>query len=64
MGKSVIAADGLESLRSKRGYIPCIISFSAQTQAYDTQLVIESKLEKKRKTKYVVTTLCMCGLYL
>ena len=31
--------------------MPFTISFSAQTQAIDTQLLIEGKLEKKRKTR-------------
>lgn len=52
VGKSVIAGDSLESLRNRKGYLPQMISFSAQTQAQDTQMLMESKLEKKRKTKY------------
>jgi dynein heavy chain, axonemal len=50
VGKSVITVDALERLRSK-SYIPFTINFSAQTSAIDTQLLIESKLEKKRKTR-------------
>lgn len=50
VGKSVVTIAALEKLR-KSGIIPYTINFSAQTQAKDTQLLIESKLEKKRKTK-------------
>ena len=52
VGKSVIITDYLARTSEERGQIPIIINFSAQTPAYDTQLLIESKLEKKRKTKF------------
>ncbi|KAK9823491.1 hypothetical protein WJX72_003121 [[Myrmecia] bisecta] len=51
VGKSVITIDALEGLRARKGVLPYTINFSAQTQALDTQLFIESKLEKKRRTK-------------
>jgi dynein heavy chain, axonemal len=51
VGKSVIAASALDHLYSTKNYIPHIMNFSAQTTAKETQLLIESKLEKKRKTR-------------
>lgn len=50
VGKSAIAQNALERLREKN-FVPFTINFSAQTQAIDTQLLIEGKLEKKRKTR-------------
>ena len=52
VGKTVIARSALESLSSKKNYIPYTVNFSAQTGAKDTQLLIESKLVKKRKTRF------------
>jgi dynein heavy chain len=52
VGKSVIITDYLARSSEDRGLIPIILNFSAQTPAYDTQMLIESKLEKKRKTKF------------
>ncbi|KAJ9531756.1 hypothetical protein QJQ45_021904, partial [Haematococcus lacustris] len=52
VGKSVIVVDALEGLRARKGVVPFTINFSAQTQSVDTQYLIESKLEKKRKTKF------------
>jgi dynein heavy chain len=51
VGKSVIMVDALEGMRATKGVLPFTINFSAQTQSLDTQLIIESKLEKKRKTR-------------
>jgi len=52
VGKSVIITDYLARSSEDRGLIPIVLNFSAQTPAYDTQVLIESKLEKKRKTKF------------
>ena len=51
VGKSAIAVSALEGMRANKDIVPFTISFSAQTQAIDTQLLIEGKLEKKRKTR-------------
>eukprot|EP00873_Tetraselmis_striata_P045243 jgi/Tetstr1/465507/TSEL_010176.t1 len=51
VGKSAIAVSALEGLRERKDIVPHTISFSAQTAAADTQLLIEQKLEKKRKTR-------------
>ena len=51
VGKSVVATDALRRLEEPKGLVPIFINFSAQTAALDTQLLIESKLEKKRKTR-------------
>eukprot|EP00976_Prorocentrum_cordatum_P101938 1192850-Prorocentrum_minimum.AAC.3 len=52
VGKSVIIVDSLAQLSEPKNIIPVTIYFSAQTAAIDTQLLIESKLEKKRKTRF------------
>ena len=52
VGKSVIITDYLARSAEPKDLIPIVLNFSAQTPAYDTQLLIESKLEKKRKTKF------------
>jgi dynein heavy chain len=49
VGKSVIMQNLLESMKDKAGVVPVYMTFSAQTKALNTQLNIESKLEKKRK---------------
>eukprot|EP00958_Prasinococcus_capsulatus_P007761 scaffold712_cov404-Prasinococcus_capsulatus_cf.AAC.19 len=51
VGKSVIIGNSLVELAEPKGLVHFGMSFSAQTQARDTQLFIESKLEKKRKTR-------------
>ncbi|KAK9840828.1 hypothetical protein WJX81_007516 [Elliptochloris bilobata] len=52
VGKSLVAATALDGLRVRKGALPFGISFSAQTAASDTQAFMESKLEKKRRTKF------------
>ncbi|XP_065178852.1 dynein axonemal heavy chain 6-like [Sycon ciliatum] len=49
VGKSVISKGVLDDLAS-RGFVPITFNFSAQTSSGRTQEMIESKLEKKRKT--------------
>lgn len=53
VGKSIISTAALEQMCEHKGLIPQTIVFSAQTSSLDTQLVMESKLEKKRKTRCV-----------
>ena len=50
VGKSVIAKGLLNDLQQRGRYAPVIVNFSAQTSSIRTQEIIESKLEKKRKT--------------
>ncbi|KAG8454285.1 hypothetical protein GDO86_000797 [Hymenochirus boettgeri] len=50
VGKSVIARGLLNRIQEEAGYVPVYINFSAQTSSSRTQEIIESKLEKKRKT--------------
>ncbi|KAL3884515.1 hypothetical protein ACJMK2_024650, partial [Sinanodonta woodiana] len=50
VGKSVIAKGLLNSIADRTNYVPIFINFSAQTSSKRTQEMIESKLEKKRKT--------------
>ena len=40
----------LNELQQRSVYVPVVINFSAQTNSFRTQEIIESKLEKKRKT--------------
>ena len=48
--QSVIARGLLNNIAEKANYVPYFINFSAQTSSKRTQEMIESKLEKKRKT--------------
>ncbi|KAM8939967.1 dynein axonemal heavy chain 6 [Pelodytes ibericus] len=50
VGKSVVARGLLNRVQDEAGYVPVYINFSAQTSSARTQEIIESKLEKKRKT--------------
>jgi len=50
VGKSVILANLLECMKEVSSIVPVFMTFSAQTNAMQTQLTIESKLERKRKT--------------
>ncbi len=48
--QSVVARGLLQGIADKVGYVPVFVNFSAQTSSMRTQEMIESKLEKKRKT--------------
>ncbi|KAM9330540.1 dynein axonemal heavy chain 6 [Gastrophryne carolinensis] len=50
VGKSVVARGLLNRIQDEAGYVSVYINFSAQTSSAQTQEIIESKLEKKRKT--------------
>eukprot|EP00434_Breviolum_minutum_P018350 symbB.v1.2.016191.t1/scaffold1223.1/size130870/4 len=50
VGKSVNVAALLEKMKEVASVVPVYMTFSAQTKAYETQINIESKLERKRKT--------------
>uniref|UniRef100_A0A8C5LU47 Dynein axonemal heavy chain 6 n=1 Tax=Leptobrachium leishanense TaxID=445787 RepID=A0A8C5LU47_9ANUR len=50
VGKSVVARGLLNRIQEEASYVPVYINFSAQTSSARTQEIIESKLEKKRKT--------------
>ncbi|XP_024516360.1 LOW QUALITY PROTEIN: dynein heavy chain 6, axonemal, partial [Selaginella moellendorffii] len=51
-GKSAIIYDLLNRLRENKNCVSIVLNFSAQTTSIATQEAIESKLEKKRKTRY------------
>ena len=46
----MIAKGRLNDLQQRGAYVPVVINFSAQTNSFRTQEIVESKLEKKRKT--------------
>jgi dynein heavy chain len=50
IGKSVILTNLLEKMKESANVVPVFMTFSAQSKALATQLSIEGKLEKKRKT--------------
>ena len=47
--QSVIAKQRLYELSEQQNYVPAFMNFSAQTNSFRTQEIIENKLEKKRK---------------
>ena len=51
VGKTAIVTNLFAQL-SHKYLLPLFVNFSAQTSALDTQLFIESKLDKKRKTRF------------
>jgi dynein heavy chain len=50
VGKSVILGNLLQNMQEHASVVPIFMTFSAQSKALATQLTIESKLEKKKKT--------------
>lgn len=50
VGKSIIISDTIKNLKNKGTHEGIFLSFSSQTAAKETQLMIEDKLEKKRRT--------------
>ena len=50
VGKSVITKGCLKQLQDSNKYVGTVMNFSAQTTSKRTQEIVESKLEKKRKT--------------
>jgi dynein heavy chain len=54
VGKSVIVADSLSRMTSgnEAKFVSATVNFSAQTQSWNLQEVLETKLDKKRKNRY------------
>lgn len=52
VGKSAIITDLLNRTQGPKNLVPVTVNFSAQTTSLATQELIESKLEKKRKTRF------------
>jgi dynein heavy chain len=52
VGKSVIIQNLLTYLQDEKDFVPIILNFSAQTSSKRTQLTIEERLEKKRRTLF------------
>ncbi|KAK3932091.1 Dynein heavy chain 6, axonemal [Frankliniella fusca] len=49
VGKSVIAKSALSNLASTNEYVPVTLNFSAQTNSFRTQEILEMHLEKRKK---------------
>lgn len=50
VGKTVVAKEVLHNLGESNLFVPATMNFSAQTNSFRTQEIIELKLEKKKKT--------------
>ena len=57
VGKSVIVSDTLNKMTSgaEPKFVSATVNFSAQTQSWNLQEVLETKLDKKRKNRCVPT---------
>ena len=55
VGKSVIVSDTLNKMTSgaEPKFVSATVNFSAQTQSWNLQEVLETKLDKKRKNRWV-----------
>jgi len=52
VGKSLIVQKLLFKLKEESSINPVFLNFSAQTSSYETQIAIESKLNKKFRSVY------------